>query len=280
MKKQWLICVDSDGCAMDTMTIKHVKCFGPCIIKVWGLEEFAEPILESWNKINLYSNTRGINRFRGLQLILTEINDKYQKIEGIENYCDWCMNTTVFSETALEKTIVEQRGIKVIGHSEENIMDKVLEWSRMVNREIDYLKAEEKVAFEGVKEAISEASKYADIAVVSSANAQAVKEEWERCGLIKYVDYLMTQDIGTKENCLEKLLSMKYEREQVLLLGDAPGDYVAAEKSGVLFYPILAGSEVESWKEFRNTALIAFIRKEYQGEYSKMKIRDFKENLQ
>ena len=26
-KKDYLICVDSDGCAMDTMDIKHILCF-------------------------------------------------------------------------------------------------------------------------------------------------------------------------------------------------------------------------------------------------------------
>ena len=25
-KKDFLICIDSDGCAMDTMDIKHIKC--------------------------------------------------------------------------------------------------------------------------------------------------------------------------------------------------------------------------------------------------------------
>lgn len=25
--KEYLICVDSDGCAMDTMDIKHIRCF-------------------------------------------------------------------------------------------------------------------------------------------------------------------------------------------------------------------------------------------------------------
>ena len=28
--KPFLLCVDSDGCAMDTMNIKHFRCFGPC----------------------------------------------------------------------------------------------------------------------------------------------------------------------------------------------------------------------------------------------------------
>ena len=33
--KDFLICVDSDGCIMDTMDIKHFKCFGPCMVKEW-----------------------------------------------------------------------------------------------------------------------------------------------------------------------------------------------------------------------------------------------------
>ena len=28
-KHDYLICVDSDGCAMDTMDSKHMLCFGP-----------------------------------------------------------------------------------------------------------------------------------------------------------------------------------------------------------------------------------------------------------
>ena len=35
-----LVCVDSDGCAMDTMNCKHFHCFGPCMVTEWGLEEW------------------------------------------------------------------------------------------------------------------------------------------------------------------------------------------------------------------------------------------------
>ena len=28
-RRPYLVCVDSDGCAMDTMDIKHKRCFGP-----------------------------------------------------------------------------------------------------------------------------------------------------------------------------------------------------------------------------------------------------------
>ena len=79
--KEFLVCIDSDGCAIDTMDIKHIKCFGPCMIKEWNLEEWQEPILKSWNDVNLYTLTRGINRFKGLQTALVEINEKYTKEE-------------------------------------------------------------------------------------------------------------------------------------------------------------------------------------------------------
>ena len=74
-KKDFLVCVDSDGCAMDTMDIKHFNCFGPCIISEWNLFEFEKEILERWNVINLYSMTRGVNRFKGLAMMLKEIDE-------------------------------------------------------------------------------------------------------------------------------------------------------------------------------------------------------------
>ena len=45
-KKEYLICIDSDGCAMDTMDIKHFQCFGPCMVREWGLEQWEEALLE------------------------------------------------------------------------------------------------------------------------------------------------------------------------------------------------------------------------------------------
>ena len=69
-KKEFLVCVDSDGCAMNTMDVKHIRCFGPCMVEEWGLEKWQSELLESWNQVNLYTLTRGINRFKGLATAL------------------------------------------------------------------------------------------------------------------------------------------------------------------------------------------------------------------
>ena len=83
-KHDYLVCVDSDGCVMDTMNCKHFNCFGPCMVDEWELGEWKEEILDRWNVVNLFSMTRGINRFKGLAMALGEINEKYTKIVGVE----------------------------------------------------------------------------------------------------------------------------------------------------------------------------------------------------
>lgn len=106
-KKDFLICVDSDGCAMDTMDIKHKKCFGPCMIAEWGLEKWENEILQRWNEINLYSVTRGINRFKGLAVMLAEINGSITKIDGLEALLKWADSTTETSNASIEKEIAK-----------------------------------------------------------------------------------------------------------------------------------------------------------------------------
>ena len=55
--KEYLVCVDSDGCAIDSMDIKHIRCFGPCMVEEWDLKQWEEAILTRWNDINLYTNS-------------------------------------------------------------------------------------------------------------------------------------------------------------------------------------------------------------------------------
>ena len=107
-QKDFLVCVDSDGCAMDTMDIKHFRCFGPCMVEEWGLEAWEKPILDRWNEINLYTMTRGINRFKGLALALTEIDKQYTPIEGVEELAAWAENAPELSNGARPGTL--QRG--------------------------------------------------------------------------------------------------------------------------------------------------------------------------
>lgn len=269
-QKDYIICIDSDGCAIDTMDIKHIKCFGPCMVTEWNLEEWREPILERWNEVNLYTLTRGINRFKGLAVALTEINDKYVKIEGLDEFVKWTEETKELSNEALEVEIQKTNNVCI---------KKALEWSKSVNESIDLLSDDEKQPFEGVKEAIIEAKKKADIAIVSSANEKAVLDEWSKHGLLEHVDIVLTQNIGSKAYCISKLIEKGYSKNNALMVGDALGDLKAAESNEVSFYPIMVKKEKESWSRFTKEALEKFIGNSYSGEYQEKVIDEFKENL-
>ena len=269
-QKDFLICIDSDGCAIDTMDIKYIKCFGPCMVTEWNLEEWKEPILERWNEVNLYTLTRGINRFKGLAVALIEINEKYITIEGLDEFVRWTEETKELSNESLEVEIEKTNNI---------CLKKALEWSKSVNKSIDLLSDDEKCPFEGVKEAIILAKKVADIAIVSSANEKAVLDEWNKHGLLENVDIVLTQNIGSKSYCINKLIAKGYSRNNVLMVGDALGDLKAAEENEALYYPIMVRKEKESWIRFSKEALERFTSNSYYGEYQEKVIAEFKENL-
>ncbi len=226
--KSFCVCVDSDGCAMDTMNIKHIRCFGPCMVDEWGLDQWREPILERWNVINLYSGTRGINRFKGLAIALKVIHAQYTPIEGIEALTDWADNAPELSNDAIKKEL-----------DRDPIFQKALDWSIAVNKSITELPQEEVKPFDHVREALAKAHKAANVVVVSSANPEAVREEWKRFGLIEHVDLLCTQEMGSKAYCISHLYEKGYGNDNILMCGDAPGDDAAAASNGVLYFPIL-----------------------------------------
>lgn len=269
-KHDYLICVDSDGCAMDTMDIKHFRCFGPCMVEEWGLEQWAQPILERWNEINLYTMTRGINRFKGLALALREIDGTYTKIDGVDELENWVANAPALSNDGVQSAIDAGGG---------EVLKKALSWSKKVNESINALPFEVKKPFEGVLEGLKYAHGVADIAIVSSANLQAVEEEWALYGLLDHVDILLAQNVGSKAFCIAELLKKGYDKDKVLMTGDAPGDLDAARANGVYYYPILVRREGESWQEFRSTAVDKLVSGAYGGAYQQEKVEAFLDNL-
>ncbi|MDD3251326.1 MAG: HAD hydrolase-like protein [Lachnospiraceae bacterium] len=269
-KKDYLVCIDSDGCVMDTMNIKHFQCFGPCMIREWGLELWQQPILTLWNEINLYTMTRGINRFAGLAITLKEVDRKYKKIEGLEALEHWVQSAEELSNKSLMRCMEEQ---------DHAIFQKVLRWSEEVNREVNALPESGKLPFAGAKEALRVISQVADVAIVSSANQQAIMEEWEKYGLLDHTAIVLSQDAGTKAYCIKRLMEKGYADSHVLMVGDAPGDRDAAFSNGALYFPILVRREKESWNRLVEEGMYTFLGEIYAGAYQEKLIQEFEENL-
>jgi len=272
-KHDYLVCVDSDGCVMDTMNCKHFHCFGPCMVTEWGLEQWKEEILERWNVINLFSMTRGINRFKGLAMALGEINEKYTRIAGVEALQHWADTAPALSNDGAAKAAAEASDSDA-----RKVLEKALAWSKAVNAAIVELDEALKVPYEGAKEGLAAAHRFADVAMVSSANRDAVEEEWGKFGLLEHTDIVLAQDVGSKAACIGEMLKFGYDPHKVVMVGDAPGDCDAAEKNGVHYYPILVNHEKESWDE---AVAVAFdkLRSGQYDAYGAEKKQAFLHNL-
>ncbi|MBR5545808.1 MAG: HAD hydrolase-like protein [Clostridia bacterium] len=269
-KHDFLICVDSDGCAMDTMDVKHYRCFGPCMVDEWGLEEWREPILRRWNDVNLYTMTRGVNRFKALAICLDEISRQYTPIDDIDSLTLWVETSPELSNGALKQAIAA---------APSPCLEKALSWSIAVNASITALPDEAKLPFPMAKEALAFAHERADVAIVSSANLDAVLAEWQEHGLLQHTDIVLSQNAGSKAFCIGELLKKGYAPDHVLMCGDAPGDRDAAQKNGVFFYPILVRGEKASWEEFIAEGFERLLSGSYAGGYQAKKISQFLKNL-
>src|SRR5262249_13296987 len=76
--KEFFVGIDSDGCIFDSMEIKHKECFTPMFIKHFELQAVSKYARECWDFVNLYSKTRGANRFPALVRALNLLRERPQ----------------------------------------------------------------------------------------------------------------------------------------------------------------------------------------------------------
>ena len=113
---EFLVGIDSDGCAFDSMEIKHKECFIPNFIKHMGLQPVSKYAREACEFTNLYSKTRGANRFPAYLLALdlmaerAEVKARGVTLPKLQGVRDW-----VGRETKL--------GTKTIGPEAEKTGD-------------------------------------------------------------------------------------------------------------------------------------------------------------
>lgn len=269
-RHDYLICIDSDGCAMNTMEIKHRKSLAPCMVYEWDLGEYRDAIMRRWREISLYSMDRGINRFEALAKILVDVNENYKRVEDLDSLLNWVKTSKELSTDSLRRE-VERTGSPAL--------KKALEWSELVNGSLKMISEKNKKPFEGVREALEAAEQFADIVIVTAANRTEIVEEWEYYDLLKHVGLVLTQETGSKEYCIGKLLEYGYQKDHAMMVGDSPIDQRAAKAEKVFFYPIMVWKEKESWEEFRNHALDKFREGTFAGEYQAEVEKEFVQNL-
>jgi len=269
--KDFFVGIDSDGCAFDTMEIKHKECFTPNIIKHWLLQPVSKYAREAAEFVNLYSKWRGINRWPALLMVFDlladrpEVQARHVKLPVVPTLRDWAKRETKLANPALAAE-AQRTG--------DPVLKQALAWSQGVNASIeDMVKGVPPFPF--VRESLQKVVEKADIICVSATPGEALQREWAEHDIARYARVIAGQEMGTKKEHLAFAAKGKYGKDHVLMIGDAPGDMAAARANDALFFPINPGQEDRSWQRFHEEAFARFVAGQYAGAYEAALIKEF-----
>jgi phosphoglycolate phosphatase-like HAD superfamily hydrolase len=267
--------IDSDGCAFDTMEIKHKECFCPNIINWWGLQAVSKYAREAAEFVNLYSKWRGSNRWPALLKIFDLLRERPEvAARGVTITEAKAVRAFVASGQPLSDAGLEAY---MAAHPDPELV-KALGWSRAVNASIADM-VHDVPPFPFMRESLQALSPAADIVVVSATPTEALVREWEEHDIAKHTRVIAGQDMGTKKQHLALGAKGKYAADHILMVGDALGDLEAARANGALFFPINPGHEEKSWERFYREGLARFTAGTFAGAYEASLVAEFETYL-
>ncbi len=272
-KHEFLVGIDSDGCAFDTMEVKHKECFIPNTINSYDLQGISKYAREAAEFVNLYSKSRGINRFPALVETLEwlakrpEVLARGVNIQIPAGLVHWIKTETKLANPALAAAVEK---------TSDPDLKRALAWSKAVNETVErFVRGVPPFPF--VRESLEKLTGKADMLVISATPNEALHREWEEHDLAKYVAAICGQEIGTKKETLAA--AKQYAPEHALMVGDAPGDYQAAQANHTLFFPINPGAEDASWKRFYEEGIDKFLSGKFAGAYQQQLLDEFETYL-
>jgi phosphoglycolate phosphatase-like HAD superfamily hydrolase len=270
-QRKFFVGIDSDGCAFDSMEPKHKECFCPTTVWKFDLAAVSKYARDAWDFVNLYSKTRGCNRFLALQHVLEFLRERKDvKARGVSipvlaELKAWTERESKLGNPALEAEVA------ATGNDELTL---VLDWSNTINETVAKL-VRNVPPFPGVRDSLQKLQDVADCVVVSATPNEALEREWKEHDVDQYVRVIAGQERGKKNEHLALAAGGKYPVENILMMGDAPGDMKAARANNALFYPINPGHEEASWARFHDEALDKFVAGEYAGDYEDSLVAEF-----
>ena len=132
-RKEFFIGIDSDGCVFDSMEIKHKECFTPMFIKHFHLQPVSKYAREVWEFVNLYSKTRGVNRFPGLVRALKLLRERPEvKARNVSVAATAPLEEWIGRETKLGNATLAAE----VKRGNQGLV-AIKEWSDAVNRAIE-----------------------------------------------------------------------------------------------------------------------------------------------
>lgn len=276
---KFFIGLDSDGTIFDSMEKKHKTFYVNPLIKIFNLEGIANEVTNVWLFVNLFSLSRGINRFEALMKVFKILNsdDVLKKnkllIPNLNFIKQWLNKSSQLSDESLTRF-----KNKLKKKSDIIIAGKILDWSKNVNKLVNETNINFKI-FKGVSQSLKLISKKADIMVLSNTPNSTLLNNWSKNKINQFVSFICGQETGTKNDMLHNAIFGKYESKNTLIIGDSNNDYTSAKKNKSNFFPIIPNKEMESWNNFLIYGAENFFSGNFTKSYEQNLVSEFKSSL-
>jgi phosphoglycolate phosphatase-like HAD superfamily hydrolase len=265
----FLVGIDSDGCVFDSMELKHKECFIPNFINHYELQGASKYAREAAEFVNLYSKSRGANRFPALVEQLDwlrrrpEVKARHINVPRPKGRIDWIARESKLGNPTLEKAVAD---------TGDEDLKQALAWSIAVNKSIAEM-VRGVPPFPFVRDCLDLLSGRADMIVCSQTPCAALEAEWKEHDIARYVVAICGQEMASKKEALA--LSKQYPANHALMIGDAPGDFKAATANNCLFFPINPGAEEGSWWRLAKEGINRFFEGTFAGVYQQQLLDEF-----
>ena len=134
--KKFFVGIDSDGCAFNSMEVKHNDCFSVALVREYGLAAVSRQVHEAWDFVNLYSQNRGCNRFKAILFVLDHLlrvmpRVKLAGIVGARPRGDARLGQEL---TATCRTRLKEVAGRRDGRRRRSSSTSSMTWSKLVNK--------------------------------------------------------------------------------------------------------------------------------------------------
>src|SRR5258706_11932746 len=189
-------------------------------IKHFDLQAVSKYAREVWDFVNLYSKTRGANRFPALVGALNLLRERPQvKARNVQ-----VADTKALDEWIARETKLGNATLAAEVKNGNQGLAQVKVWSDAVNKAIEDI-VHGVPPFPLFQESLEKINKRADAMVISQTPTDALEREWAEHGIAKGVKIIAGQEMGTKSEHIKYAADSKYPSNKILMIGDAPGEF-------------------------------------------------------
>ena len=231
----FLVCIDSDGCTFDTMEVKHKFCFAVAVLQAFSLAALAQQVRDVWDFVNLYSKTRGCNRWLALRATFSHLIEltKYDRFKPFLSAHLQVIEEFITAADEVESIHLSNDGLLLFadgklaspsakllvrcivadpvgimaspmgaeitraGTDPESCLVRLIYWTHLVNGLVA-IRVHDVPPYPYVCESLTKLAPQADMICVSATPYDALAREWEEHDIAKHAALICGQEQGKK----------------------------------------------------------------------------------